>query len=377
MNPRSIFERLVSLAGQHPWTAPRPGDGVSAGLLAALARGDDLPPPFQVMHFVAIPPLLNYGERGFEVDQTNRSVVVDEQIVVKWLTPPAASPHPAPELLGHLTRVGFTATAPPYAALTMRAPDGGELLLALVTGYLPGARDGWTWCVDDAAGGRTAFAAPLGGLAADLHLALATPSPATAGTRPAADGPAWLRRAEDALAEALDLTDGTDGDWLAARARTLRDGLAGLAAERATPLIRIHGDLHVGQILRWRDGYAVIDFDGNPTVAEATPYQPAARDLAQLATSLEHAGQVAIRRLDADPSAVARWTRRARAELLDAYRARLAEHGRAELLDESLLGPFEIEQECRELIYAARHLPRWRYAPMGVLRTRYPGQETS
>jgi maltokinase len=47
----------------------------------------------------------------------------------------------------------------------------------------------------------------------------------------------------------------------------------------------------------------------------------------------------------------------------------LAEAGRSELLDRSLLRPFEVEQACRELIYAARHLPRWRYAPMGVLRT--------
>ncbi|MFD0888419.1 hypothetical protein ACFQ08_28125 [Streptosporangium algeriense] len=60
------------------------------------------------------------------------------------------------------------------------------------------------------------------------------------------------------------------------------------------------------------------------------------------------------------------------AVLGEAYLARLAEHGHAGLLDRSLLRPFEIEQECRELIYAARHLPRWRYAPMGVLRSRYP-----
>lgn len=54
----------------------------------------------------------------------------------------------------------------------------------------------------------------------------------------------------------------------------LRAELAPLASAAATPLIRIHGDLHVGQILRWRDGYAVIDFDGNPTVAGADPSSP-------------------------------------------------------------------------------------------------------
>ena len=58
--------------------------------------------------------------------------------------------------------------------------------------------------------------------------------------------------------------------------------------------------------------------------------------------------------------------------MLAAYRDRLAGRGAAGLLDESLIRPFEIEQECRELIYSARHLPRWRYAPMGVLRAWYP-----
>uniref|UniRef100_UPI0019640A93 hypothetical protein n=1 Tax=Nonomuraea lactucae TaxID=2249762 RepID=UPI0019640A93 len=72
------------------------------------------------------------------------------------------------------------------------------------------------------------------------------------------------------------------------------------------------------------------------------------------------------------PGEAVRWAREARDAVLAAYRRRLAERGGPGLLDETLIRPFEIEQECRELIYAARHLPRWRYAPMGVLRTWYP-----
>ncbi|WP_436759455.1 hypothetical protein [Streptosporangium sp. V21-05] len=333
-------------------------------------------------------------ERGVEADQTNHSVVVGERFVVKWLTPPAPLPQPAPDVFAHLTSVGFTATATPYASVSRRAGDGSELLLALVTAYLPGAADGWEWCVDEAVSGGTSFAADLGVLSADLHAAMATPSatfpdpvrhadavragedpwPPRAGESPwpprAGESP-WSLRAGEALAEALALTGGEDGEWLAERAGELRAELAPLASARATPLIRIHGDLHVGQILRWRDGYAVIDFDGNPTVAGADPFQPAARDLAQLTTSLEHVGQIAIRRRDAAPEVIAGWSATARATLEAAYLGRLAELGHAALLDRSLLRPFEIEQECRELVYAARHLPRWRYAPMGVLRSRY------
>ncbi|MFC3983598.1 hypothetical protein [Streptosporangium jomthongense] len=314
------------------------------------------------------------------MDQTNHSVVVGESVVVKWFTPPAPLPQPAPDVLAHLAETGFTATATPYAALCREGR-----LLALVTAYLPGAVDGWQWCVEEAAAGRTAFAADLGALAADLHAALATPSATFPDpVRRAHDlGRDLAARAEKALREALALTgdtgdtagdtdEDTDGRWLRERADALRAGLAPLASTGPTPLVRVHGDLHVGQILRWREGYAVIDFDGNPTVTEADLHQPVARDLAQLTTSLEHAGQVAVRRRGADPSATGRWAAEAVAVLGEAYLTRLAEHGHAGLLDRSLLHPFEIEQECRELIYAARHLPRWRYAPMGVLRSRYP-----
>ncbi|GAA3444840.1 hypothetical protein [Planomonospora venezuelensis] len=395
MNRRSTWERLTA--------APRAGDGRTAELLGLLgtALTSEIPSPYAVRTFHDLPsPPPGAVERGFDADQTNHSVVVGEALVVKWLTPPAPLPHPAPEMFAHLTEAGFTATATPYAALSR----GGELL-ALVTAYLPDARDGWEWCVDEAAAGRTAFAGDLGVLTADLHVALATPSavfpdpvrlspalppggrerpPARdprSGRAPRGDGPGggpdarppspWSVRAEAALREALELTGGEDGEWLAARAHLLAERFRVLADHDATPLIRIHGDLHVGQILRWRDGYAVIDFDGNPTVSDTDLFQPAARDLAQLSTSLEHAGQVAIRRRGADPDRIAQWAVQATRSLEDAYLERLHERGHPHLLHGGLLRAFAAEQECRELIYAARHLPRWRYAPMGVLRSWY------
>ncbi|WP_093169607.1 hypothetical protein [Sinosporangium album] len=360
--------------------APEAGDGLSAALLAALSAEGSGNARFEVRRFRPLPAgTVPHGERGFSVDQSNHSVVVGESAVVKWFTPPLPLPQPGPELLAHLVAAGFTATAPPYAALTRRADGGPDVLVALVTGYLPDARDGWEWCVDEAEAGRAAFAEELGHLAADLHAALATPSAVL--PQPVRREPPsglmpyrapYLARAEAALVEALELTGGHDGAWLAAHADALRTALTPLADVADTPLIRVHGDLHVGQVLRWRDGYAVIDFDGNPVVEAADPFQPAARDLAQLGTSLEHAAQVAIKRRGVAPRHAAQWAESARDALLNAYTSRLARHGRSDLLDPSLLRPFEIEQECRELIYAARRLPRWRYAPMGVLRTWYP-----
>ncbi|GAA4581804.1 hypothetical protein GCM10023194_14230 [Planotetraspora phitsanulokensis] len=336
------------------------GAGVTESVVRDLADGAVPPPPFTVWTLAplpAVPP----GERAITVDQTNHSVIAGEAMVVKWFPAPSRAPHPAPALLTHLA--GFAGTATPYAVIFWE-----DVLVALVTAYLPGSRDGWEWCVDEAAAGRTGFATGIGRLAAELHAAMASPSATFPDPVRLPPPPAFAARAEGALREALSLTDGEDGEWLARHAGELLAELVPLASAGRTPLIHIHGDLHVGQILQWRDGYAVVDFDGNPTVAEAEVFQPAARDLAQLLTSLDHVGQVAVRRRSADPAATAAWVRAARTETETAYVNGLAHAGRADLLDRSLLRPFEVEQECRELIYAARHLPRWRYAPMGVLR---------
>lgn len=114
---------------------PRAGDGRTSELVAALSC--DASSPFTVRHFHPLPDLSAPGfsidvqllpadgpfpatERGFDVDQTNRSVVVGESVVVKWLTPPAPLPQPTPDVFAHLTSVGFTATATPYAAAETR-----------------------------------------------------------------------------------------------------------------------------------------------------------------------------------------------------------------------------------------------------------------
>jgi hypothetical protein len=68
-----------------------------------------------------------------------------------------------------------------------------------------------------------------------------------------------------------------------------------------------------------------------------------------------------------DAAVVARWVEAAETAYLDAYRAALAGHGLAELLDERLLRPARLQQECREFRYAARHRPHWRYVPDAAL----------
>jgi len=326
-----------------------------------------------------IPDAGSLPERPITVDQTHESVVVGERFVVKWLREPVPD-HPAPVLLAHLAQVGFAGT--PALKGTLSGPDG---LRALVTEYLPGASDGWEWCVEDLLAGEQGFPARLGALAAALHAALATSSAVLPVPVTHADGTArrtWSASAADLLSELNDA-------WLLSRAPQFRAALELPAEVAGTPLIRVHGDLHVGQVLRAGDKLAVIDFDGNPAV-QHEPMQPAARDVAQLMMSLEHVAAIVARRsagLEPDPGLVVditpspapgRWpdisgfVTKARSDFLSAYRNVLAEHGMSHLLDERLIPAFEIEQELRELRYAGQFLPRWRYAPMAALRRRFP-----
>ena len=147
------------------------------------------------------------------------------------------------------------------------------------------------------------------------------------------------------------------------------------------PLQRVHGDLHLGQIIRWDGGYAVTDFDGNPLapIAMRSALDSPVCDVAALLRSVDHLGRLAQARrperaVDADS-----WVARTRDVFLDAYWSELAARDRAPLFDGRLLRPLEIAQALHEYVYAARFLPRWLDVADRAMRTLLPlaGERTS
>lgn len=402
------YVAVVADAAGSRWTVPLvlgpdgarravAGDGVAEALVAALAAatpdGDrsavldrnQAPGPgpgrgLRITRWHAEPVT---GEREVAVDQTNESLVVGDRAVVKWnlRLPPEGLDvrHPAADRLAALA--GFDGTPTPWGALVLDLPDAVEpLLLATVAGYVPGAVDGWEWAVDDVRAfargdlsldAALAPAARLGDLVARMHVLLARTG---RGTLTADDAADWQRTAQADLAEAVRLVDGPEGERLAARAPAVSSGLEAFAGAAGTPIVEVHGDLHVGQVLRCTDHgevrYAVVDFDGNPVLAPAdrARRRPAAVDVAGMLASLDHVGRVVLKRTEGvDESAVLRWIPLAEKAFLDAYRAGLAAADASDLLDERLLRPVRLQQECREFLYAVRHLPHWRYVPDGAL----------
>ncbi len=346
------------------WRLARPGDGLSA--------------------FVAGVPMAS--ERAIDADQTNLSVVVGERAIVKWFRRVGPGPSRAATLIAHLDAVGFAEMPAPLGSIAWRSPTGAQLTLAQGDTFLPGALDGWDWCVarlerhvghGDAACPADCdpwIGARLGRLVNRLHAALAQPSSVIRGPTETA-GPtaaaAWRATARRTLDEALAVADDDAGGepgrapFLGSIADAMYADIEVLPDSHEVAIQPVHGDLHVGQVLEWTGGLAVIDFDGNPALEDDANglRQPVERDVAQMLSSLDHVGRIVDRRTAGAANAtIEAWIRRNRLGFL-------VELDRPS--DPALLAAFEVEQECRELVYAAQFLPRWRYAPLATLRARY------
>ncbi len=321
--------------------------------------------------------------REIDVDQSNDSVIIGDHdaVMVKWQLDAVESP--APDRLLALAGTGITPDV--RAIVHWRDDDGVDRTIATAADYLPGADDGWTWAVEmvraHARGQVVDVIEPfavLGDMTARMHLALA-----------AAGVDSWDRGAISALHaecradldQAVRLIDGDEGDRLRARAGRIAERMDGLAEIDSTPVIDIHGDLHIGQVLRVGDGdgyrYAFVDFDGNPVLspADRMERQPAARDVAGMLASIDHVARVVNYRTEGiDPRPAVIWIAHAQDAFLAAYQSVLSQAGQRSILDDRLLRPLMLDQECREFVYSARHLPHWRYVPDAVLVEMFPDE---
>ncbi len=328
---------------------------VAAGVLEALLDGREhgrfrFAPGLRLVELA--PP--SRRERSVAGDQSNTSRVVGEALVVKLYRRLWRGMHPEIELGRHLTETAGFAGVPAYAGAVWW--DGHAL--ALVQELVADGRDGWTWAQEAVAAGDVSHLRELGELSRRLHVALAElgSAPASAGERRR-----WREAAHAQLDLALAVADAESAVELRRHEPRIRAELDLLEAGPAPALTRVHGDLHIGQILLAPTGFAILDFEGEPTrhLAERTAPASPVRDVAAMLRSFDHLVRFVQRE---SPDAVGR--DRAEAWIEPAREAFLAGYGP---VDAQLLRAFEVEKETYEFVYAARYLRDWAYAPRGGL----------
>jgi maltokinase len=287
--------------------------------------------------------------------------------------------HPEIELTRELTAAGAAGVPPVHGAATLAVAGRGEAGLLLAQDYVAGTVDGWTLAeleldrvlaAGDAAGAAT-WAPAAGAAVAGLHLVLA----AAGDTAAPADVAAWEAAAAALAERAPALLPPDAAAELRTAAPLLADARAGLAAAPAPPLARIHGDLHLGQLLL-RDGRVwIVDFEGEPArpVAERRARHTPLRDLATLLRSADHAAQwVRGRRAAAgeraDPAVMRAWIAATRTGLLAGYADELARNGAPFAVDDRVVRALEADKAVDELLYAVRFLPSWLDVARAALR---------
>ncbi|WP_232830483.1 maltose alpha-D-glucosyltransferase [Oceanicella sp. SM1341] len=320
-------------------------------------------------------------------EQSNSTLILGGRAVIKLLRRLQPGQHPEAEMIRHLRTRGF-AHVPPFLGTVEKNTGGESSMLMLVEGFVPNQGDGWRWTLDAiarAAGDAEAeeelsraesLATSLGRRLAEMHAVLAAPDApeAFAPRRMNAEtAEALAARIRTEVGEALDLIEranlggegGTEaGRWLIEQREALlaRAGeVAGAARGRET--IRVHGDLHLGQVLVTGSDVTFIDFEGEPvkTLAERRAHDLGLRDLAGLLRSFGYAAASARAAHPDMPATLAdAFEERMRDACLAAYRDGAPE-GAA---DTGLLALLVLEKAAYEVRYEASNRPQWLRIPV-------------
>jgi maltose alpha-D-glucosyltransferase/alpha-amylase len=169
---------------------------------------------------------------------------------------------------------------------------------------------------------------------------------------------------------------------LLGRRGSVKERLAELSGDPAQfgQRIRIHGDLHLGQLLRARTDFLFVDFEGEParSLEDRRRKQSPLRDVAGMLRSFSYAAQAALGRhiqrrpehsSTLEPWATL-WERSVSGEFLRGYRNTmgdsplLASAEKAQVLLRALL----LEKACYELAYELNNRPTWLHIPLTGVR---------
>jgi maltose alpha-D-glucosyltransferase/alpha-amylase len=380
--------------------------------------------------------------RRGSAEQSNTSLLFGSRLIMKVFRRLQAGPNPDIEIGRYLTEhTSFRAIAP-FGGSTEYVPEGDAVsvaissAVAMLQGLVPNEGDGWEWSLEELqryfeqvssvpvppehmppakasltqiseqpesewtheqVGTYSEAAALLGRRTAEMHLALGQPTTDVAfapETMTAAD----LERLRADLVEHASVAFDTlrqnmsrlpsDVEEMSglvlSRRRRVTDRLSQVANLASAGLrIRVHGDYHLGQVLRTRGDFVILDFEGEParTLAERRVKQSPMKDVAGMLRSFSYAAYTGLMRMltrrpgDADrlePWARV-WENAVCGAFLRAYRLTLRAAGGALVPEsgdafESLLEIYVLDKALYELIYELNNRPAWVRIPLaGIL----------
>jgi maltose alpha-D-glucosyltransferase / alpha-amylase len=372
--------------------------------------------------------------RTGSAEQSNTSILYDAKLIMKLFRRLQQGENPDTEIGRFLTETAhFPRIAPFLGEITLRTKEGAPTTVAMLQGLVENEGDGWQWTLDELShyyesvailpalqdvGTPASFlnesespalarehaglyldaAALLGRRTAEMHLALATPThdPAfSAENFTTADLVADADRIDAQLSLTLEalkrgmsqLTETTADNAALVLSRRIELFARAHAIASATPTlagqsIRIHGDYHLGQVLRSRGDYVILDFEGEParSLAQRRAKQSPLRDVAGMLRSFSYAANAAhnafAQRRPDDAKYLERWAtlwqNSVSNEFLRAYDATVRAKD-PELIPppaqaQLLLDAYLLEKSLYELLYELNNRPAWVRIPLtGIL----------
>jgi maltose alpha-D-glucosyltransferase/alpha-amylase len=366
------------------------------------------------------------------VEQSNTSLRFGDRLFLKLFRRQEQGPNPDCEVGRYLTDDAHFDRVPPFAgAVEYTRGDAEPATLAMLQGLVTNQGDGWTWAIEEldryyeasspltlpadavAANSRHVLelaaepdtaaarehlgiaveaAATLGRRTGELHIALA------AGTSPAFK-PVPLAGGElTTLASTLREHGTHIFDRLRVSLSQLPDDLvaqAGLVLGRRRALLtrydrvadiaghagwrtRIHGDYHLGQVLRVRNDFVILDFEGEPTrpLIERRARHSPVKDLAGMLRSFSYAAWTGLLSYTTRrPEALSRlepwarlWEQATGAAFLRAWRDTTAGTPFVPSDEEAwrtLVDAYLLDKVLYELLYELDNRPGWVRVPLG------------
>ncbi|MGW0807057.1 maltokinase N-terminal cap-like domain-containing protein [Nonomuraea sp. NPDC002799] len=313
-------------------------------------------------------------------EQSNTSLVYGDAYICKLFRRLIPGVNPELEIVTALAARDAPHIAQPYGWIEMDL-DGTDTTLAFMQEFLSTANDGWDLALAsvrdlyaslpeapaaEVGGDFAAESARLGAATARVHHELAEAFPTDViephDVKRMAEG--FRRRLGRAVSEVPELREHVPViEEVYHQVELLTDEV---------PVQRVHGDFHLGQVMRTPRDWVVLDFEGEPgqPLAERRALSSPLRDVAGMLRSFDYAA----RHLLADHSQAAElepraqeWADRNRAAFLDGYAegGGVITHG-----DAVLLRAFESSKAVYEVVYEARNRPSWLPIPLAAFRPR-------